>query len=177
MVNLMWPFLKGFLSLPLKRSRGSKAPTITLGSTTTLLSLHSLWNTETCSTMMQIGKCVILRSHQGSKSNAWDRRQKLVNLSSTICVRGAGTIADRIWLDSGSSWLKVSPFGFRKILNFIKEEYGDPPIIVTENGISERGLVDLNDIHRSYYYEAYINQLLKGTKHQHPYLGTNYYIL
>ncbi|XP_035460752.2 lactase-phlorizin hydrolase isoform X2 [Scophthalmus maximus] len=84
------------------------------------------------------------------------------NLQHYDADRGAGTIADRTWLDSGSSWLKVSPFGFRRILNFIKEEYGNPPIIVTENGMSERGPVDLNDIHRSYYYEKYINQLLKA---------------
>ncbi|XP_077436051.1 lactase/phlorizin hydrolase-like isoform X1 [Vanacampus margaritifer] len=76
--------------------------------------------------------------------------------------RGAGTIADRTWLDSGSSWLKVSPSGFRRILNFIKEEYGNPPIIITENGISERGPVDLNDLHRSHYYQKYINQVLKA---------------
>ncbi|KAM3608026.1 uncharacterized protein V6R79_017957 [Siganus canaliculatus] len=76
--------------------------------------------------------------------------------------RSAGTIADRIWLDSGSSWLKITPFGFRKILNFIKEEYGNPPIIITENGISERGDVDLNDVPRSYYYEQYVNQVLKA---------------
>ncbi|XP_053185093.1 lactase/phlorizin hydrolase-like [Scomber japonicus] len=76
--------------------------------------------------------------------------------------RGAGTIADRTWLDSGSSWLKVSPFGFRRILKFIKEEYGNPAIIITENGMSERGPIDLNDSHRSYYYEKYINQVLKA---------------
>ncbi|XP_053733795.1 lactase/phlorizin hydrolase-like [Synchiropus splendidus] len=76
--------------------------------------------------------------------------------------RGAGTIGDRTWLDSGSSWLKVTPFGFRKILNFIKTEYGNPPIIITENGISERGPVDLNDVHRSHYYEKYLNQVLKA---------------
>ncbi|TKS67586.1 Lactase-phlorizin hydrolase [Collichthys lucidus] len=76
--------------------------------------------------------------------------------------RGAGTIADRIWPDSGSSWLKVSPFGFRRILKFIKEEYGNPPIIITENGMSERGPIDLNDVPRSYYYEKYINQVLKA---------------
>lgn len=28
--------------------------------------------------------------------------------------------------------------------------------------MSERGPIDLNDIHRSYYYEKYINQVLKG---------------
>ena len=84
------------------------------------------------------------------------------------CIRGAGTIADRSWLDSGSSWLKVSPFGFRRILNFIKEEYGNPPIIITENGISERGPVNLTDIHRSHYFDSYINQLLKGIKQSYP---------
>uniref|UniRef100_A0A3B5A3Z1 Lactase n=1 Tax=Stegastes partitus TaxID=144197 RepID=A0A3B5A3Z1_9TELE len=77
-------------------------------------------------------------------------------------LQGAGTIADRTYLDSGSGWLKISPFGFRRILNFIKEEYGNPPIIITENGISERGPVDLNDTPRSYYYEKYINQALKA---------------
>ncbi|XP_064801136.1 lactase/phlorizin hydrolase-like isoform X1 [Oncorhynchus masou masou] len=84
------------------------------------------------------------------------------NLQHYDADRGAGTIADRTWLDSGSGWLKVSPFGFRKILNFIKEEYGDPPIIITENGISARGPVDLNDVHRIHYYENYINQVLKA---------------
>ncbi|KAG7282274.1 hypothetical protein CRUP_033801, partial [Coryphaenoides rupestris] len=49
-----------------------------------------------------------------------------------------------------------------RILNFIKKEYGNPPIIITENGMSERGSVDLNDIHRSHYYEKYITQLLKA---------------
>ncbi|XP_068602674.1 lactase/phlorizin hydrolase-like [Brachionichthys hirsutus] len=84
------------------------------------------------------------------------------NLQHYDADRGAGIIADRTWLDSGSSWLKVSPFGFRRILNFIKEEYGNPPVIITENGISERGPTELNDIHRSYYYEQYINQALKA---------------
>ncbi|KAI3356501.1 hypothetical protein L3Q82_017711 [Scortum barcoo] len=84
------------------------------------------------------------------------------NLQHYDADRGAGTIADRTWPDSGSAWLKVSPFGFRRILNFIKEEYGNPPIIITENGISERGPIDLNDIHRNYYYEKYINQVLKA---------------
>ncbi|XP_023665732.2 lactase/phlorizin hydrolase [Paramormyrops kingsleyae] len=84
------------------------------------------------------------------------------NLQHYDADRGAGTIADRSWLDSGSTWLKVTPPGFRKILNFIKEEYGNPPIYITENGISERGPVDLNDTHRINYYKHYINQALKA---------------
>ncbi|TRY92814.1 hypothetical protein DNTS_024880, partial [Danionella cerebrum] len=78
--------------------------------------------------------------------------------------RGAGTETDRTWLDSGSFWLKVTPFGFRRILNFIKEEYGNPPIYITENGVSERGPTDLNDVHRIHYYDNYINQALKAYK-------------
>lgn len=77
--------------------------------------------------------------------------------------RGTGTTHDRTWIESGSFWLKITPFGFRKILKFIKDEYGNPPVYVTENGISERGEVDLNDIHRTHYYKNYINQALKGT--------------
>uniref|UniRef100_A0A8C2D9N4 Lactase n=1 Tax=Cyprinus carpio TaxID=7962 RepID=A0A8C2D9N4_CYPCA len=84
------------------------------------------------------------------------------NLEHYDADRGAGTVADRTWLDSGSFWLKVTPVGFRKILNFIKEEYGDPPIYITENGVSERGSMNLNDVHRIHYYDNYINQALKA---------------
>uniref|UniRef100_A0A3B3BVB3 Lactase n=1 Tax=Oryzias melastigma TaxID=30732 RepID=A0A3B3BVB3_ORYME len=71
-------------------------------------------------------------------------------------------ISDRTWLESGSNWLKIAPLGFRKLLKYIKDEYGDPPILVTENGVSENGPVDLNDEHRSYFYENYINEMLKA---------------
>uniref|UniRef100_A0A3Q2CJ91 beta-glucosidase n=1 Tax=Cyprinodon variegatus TaxID=28743 RepID=A0A3Q2CJ91_CYPVA len=70
--------------------------------------------------------------------------------------------SDRTWIESGSSWLKMTPFGLRRLLRFIKEEYRNPPIVITENGVSENGPVDLNDVHRKYYYEQYINQVLKA---------------
>lgn len=57
----------------------------------------------------------------------------------------------------------MAPLGFRRILRYIKDEYGNPPVIVTENGLSENGPIDLNDEHRSYFYENHVNQLLKGT--------------
>ncbi|XP_039884309.1 lactase-phlorizin hydrolase-like [Simochromis diagramma] len=81
--------------------------------------------------------------------------------------RGVVVVSDRTWLDAGSVWLKIAPFGIRRLLNFIKNEYGNPPIIVTENGVSERGPVDLNDVHRTYFYEKYINEVLKGIKASH----------
>ncbi|XP_075037504.1 lactase/phlorizin hydrolase-like [Mixophyes fleayi] len=77
--------------------------------------------------------------------------------------RGVASLTDRSWLGSGSLWLKVTPFGFRRILNWIKEEYNNPPIYVTENGISERG-TNLNDKWREHYYKHYVNQALKAVK-------------
>uniref|UniRef100_A0A8B9EUK2 Lactase-phlorizin hydrolase n=1 Tax=Amazona collaria TaxID=241587 RepID=A0A8B9EUK2_9PSIT len=71
-------------------------------------------------------------------------------------------VTDRSWLNSGSFWLKVTPFGFRKLLRWIKEEYDNPPIYVTENGVSERGASDFNDTWRIHYYRSYINEALKA---------------
>ena len=63
---------------------------------------------------------------------------------------------------AASEWLKVTPFGIRKMMNWVKEEYGaDVPIYITENGFSDR-IGNLDDLHREYYYKHYINQLLKG---------------
>ncbi|XP_062288192.1 lactase/phlorizin hydrolase-like [Scomber scombrus] len=84
------------------------------------------------------------------------------NLQTYEGDRGVGATSDWTWLESGSIWLRITPTGFRKLLKFIKDEYGNPPIYVTENGISEQGAVDLNDIHRIYFYENYINQGLKA---------------
>ncbi len=85
-----------------------------------------------------------------------------VELMGYFIFRAVAAMTDRSWMESGSSWLRIVPYGLRKLLSFLKEEYGDPPIYITENGVSEHGPVDLNDEHRSYYYTHYINQALKG---------------
>ncbi|XP_035753771.1 lactase-phlorizin hydrolase isoform X2 [Egretta garzetta] len=76
--------------------------------------------------------------------------------------RGVASVTDRSWLKSGSFWLKVTPFGFRKLLRWIKKEYNNPPIYVTENGVSERGALGFNDTWRMHYYRSYINEALKA---------------
>ncbi|XP_077129154.1 lactase/phlorizin hydrolase-like [Ranitomeya variabilis] len=86
------------------------------------------------------------------------------SLESYDADRGVATMTDRSWLGSGSIWLKVTPFGFRRLLNFIKEEFNNPPIYVTENGISERG-TNLNDEWREHYYKHYVNEALKAAKY------------
>uniref|UniRef100_UPI00398F6299 lactase/phlorizin hydrolase-like n=1 Tax=Pristiophorus japonicus TaxID=55135 RepID=UPI00398F6299 len=90
------------------------------------------------------------------------------NLGNTIPLydadRGTGTTVDRSWLSSGSFWLKVTPRGYRKILNWIKKEFNNPPIYLTENGVSEHGDQGLNDTWRINYYQSYINEVLKAIK-------------
>ena len=68
---------------------------------------------------------------------------------------------DPTWYTSGSSWLMVTPWGLRSILQWIKSHYGDVDVHVTENGVSDR-LGNLDDLHRVYYYKHYLNQLLKA---------------
>lgn len=58
----------------------------------------------------------------------------------------------------------MTPFGFRRILNWLKEEYKNPPIYVTENGVSRRGVPELNDTDRIYYLRSYINEALKAVQ-------------
>uniref|UniRef100_A0A8C6XYL9 Lactase n=1 Tax=Naja naja TaxID=35670 RepID=A0A8C6XYL9_NAJNA len=84
------------------------------------------------------------------------------NIISYDADRGVASIVDHSWLGSGSFWLKVTPFGFRRLLKWIKEEYNNPPIYVTENGISERTDGGLNDTWRIHYLKSYINEALKG---------------
>ena len=62
---------------------------------------------------------------------------------------------------SGSSWLKVVPWGLRKLLNWIKNEYGNPPLYITENGVSDK-TGTLDDSPRINFYRDYINNVLKG---------------
>lgn len=62
---------------------------------------------------------------------------------------------------SGSDWLKVTPVGIRRMLNWVKFTYGDFPIYITENGVSDRN-GSLQDNHRIFYYKHYINNVFKG---------------
>ncbi|XP_057626305.1 lactase/phlorizin hydrolase-like [Chionomys nivalis] len=84
------------------------------------------------------------------------------DISSFDADRGVATTADSSWPDSGSFWLKMTPFGFRRILNWLKEEYNNPPIYITENGVTRRGDPELNDTDRIYYLRSYINEALKA---------------
>ena len=62
---------------------------------------------------------------------------------------------------SGSSWLFFTPELMRAVLVWIKDEYNNPPVYVTENGFSDK-TGQLNDDGRVNYYKFYINNVLQG---------------
>nr|XP_022915744.1 myrosinase 1-like [Onthophagus taurus] len=61
------------------------------------------------------------------------------------------------WPSSSAPWLKVVPWGFRKILNWIRTQYNNIEVIVTENGFADRG--DINDCGRVKYMNSYLEEL------------------
>ncbi|CAK1544189.1 unnamed protein product [Leptosia nina] len=72
----------------------------------------------------------------------------------------AGQYQPSNWVGSypGTTWLKVVPWGFRKLLNKIREEYGNPPVYITENGCATG--VGLMDDNRVAYYKAYLASMM-----------------
>jgi len=74
------------------------------------------------------------------------------------------TYQDETWYQSGSSWLKVTPWGLRSTLNWITKEYeGKYDIYITENGFSDKQ-GNLDDLQRVYYFKHYLNQMLYAVK-------------
>ncbi|XP_051989904.1 lactase-like protein isoform X3 [Xyrauchen texanus] len=79
--------------------------------------------------------------------------------------RDLAELVDPRWPDPGSEWLYSVPWGFRRLLNFVKTQYGDPTIYVTGNGVSEKMMcTDLCDDWRMQYFRDYVNEMLKAVK-------------
>ncbi|KAK3091544.1 hypothetical protein FSP39_020649 [Pinctada imbricata] len=70
---------------------------------------------------------------------------------------------DPKWKTSGSTWLFVTPWGFREVLNWIKREYNNVRVYITENGITDNNGT-LNDVFRVRYYREYIHNLLRAVR-------------
>ncbi|KAL4641531.1 cytosolic beta-glucosidase-like [Arapaima gigas] len=69
---------------------------------------------------------------------------------------------DPSWPVCGVSWLAVYPEGLRKLLKYIKDTFGSPPVYVTENGFSQVGPVELDDSQRCSYYQATWKEVSKA---------------
>ncbi|XP_063391746.1 myrosinase 1-like [Cydia fagiglandana] len=76
---------------------------------------------------------------------------------------GARTRGRAEWRAAGNGWLYVYPEGLRKLLGWLKQNYGDVEIIITENGYSTAAR-SLQDDDRLQYYRDYLKQLLLAIK-------------
>ncbi|KAJ3649787.1 hypothetical protein Zmor_021510 [Zophobas morio] len=70
------------------------------------------------------------------------------------------TYQDPSWNNSASGWLKVVPWGMRKLLNWVDQTYNHPEIVITENGFSDDGRLD--DLTRINYYAEYLTSILEA---------------
>ncbi|KAJ3271120.1 hypothetical protein HDV01_007057 [Terramyces sp. JEL0728] len=65
-------------------------------------------------------------------------------------------------------WLFDVPWGFGKLLKFIRERYSNPEVAITENGFcvaGEKELADaLHDTQRIHYYHGYLQSLVKAVE-------------
>ncbi|XP_071511185.1 lactase/phlorizin hydrolase-like [Diadema antillarum] len=68
---------------------------------------------------------------------------------------------DPAWPKTAKQWFSIVPWGIRRLLGWIHNEYG-VPIYVTENGMATNDTSDLNDDVRVNYFRAYINEVLKA---------------
>ncbi|GFY88712.1 beta glucosidase 40 [Actinidia rufa] len=85
----------------------------------------------------------------------------------TLPFRDGKPIGDR----ANSIWLYVVPHGLRSLMNYIKQKYGNPPVIITENGMDDANspfisLKDaLKDEKRIKYHNDYLESLLASIKY------------
>ncbi|KAH1014738.1 hypothetical protein HUJ05_012573 [Dendroctonus ponderosae] len=65
------------------------------------------------------------------------------------------------WTQSAASWLYDKPAGFRKLLKWISNEYGNPRIFIMENGWADV-MGTVNDTNRITYIRGHLCSLLKA---------------
>ncbi|XP_019875746.2 myrosinase 1-like isoform X1 [Aethina tumida] len=96
-----------------------------------------------------------------SYSTSLVKKQEDTDYSTHSWFKDMGSTAykDESWEGSATSWLKVVPWGMRKLLVWIKDTYNNPEIMITENGISDNGTT-LQDDFRINYYRQYLSNIL-----------------
>ncbi|KAK7580154.1 hypothetical protein V9T40_000783 [Parthenolecanium corni] len=86
-----------------------------------------------------------------------DRNRGFINQDMNVKLEFAAS-----WPYTNTAWQRVWPEGFRQILVWIKNQYDNVPVFITENGVSVSG--NLNDTFRESYHHSYLQQLLFAMK-------------
>ncbi|XP_029943661.1 cytosolic beta-glucosidase [Salarias fasciatus] len=83
----------------------------------------------------------------------------------TLCMksdRNVEEVVDSSWPICGVSWLAVVPSGLRKLLKYIKDTFHNPAVYITENGFSQVGPLQIEDVHRCQFYKDTILEVAKA---------------
>ncbi|KQK13553.2 hypothetical protein BRADI_1g10917v3 [Brachypodium distachyon] len=67
---------------------------------------------------------------------------------------------------ANSNWLYIVPTGMYGCVNYLREKYGNPAVVITENGMDQPGNLTrdeyLHDITRIRYYRSYLAELKRA---------------
>lgn len=76
----------------------------------------------------------------------------------------------RVFRSTGTVFNPIVPWGIRRQLNWIRKNYGNPEVHITENGHSDtqEKFGTLNDAQRIDFIQAYTNNVLKGLNLLNP---------
>lgn len=78
----------------------------------------------------------------------------------TLPFKGLMPIAEK----ANSIWLYIVPHGIRSLMNYIKEKYGNPLVMITENGMDDGKGDGLHDVKRIKYHNDYLTNLAAAIK-------------
>ncbi|XP_075668124.1 putative beta-glucosidase 41 [Castanea sativa] len=79
----------------------------------------------------------------------------------TTPYRGGVAIGER----AASRWIRIVPWGIRKLANYVKDKYGNPTVIITENGMDDPNKPSialdkaLQDDKRIRFHQDYLSNL------------------
>lgn len=73
---------------------------------------------------------------------------------------GVKESSDSSWKHAKTVWLYSVPEGLRSLLNWIKNEYNNPPVFITENGWNDDGEIEDND--RIDYFNSHLLAVAKA---------------
>ncbi|XP_055845611.1 myrosinase 1-like [Episyrphus balteatus] len=82
---------------------------------------------------------------------------------------------DPTWLNGGAPWLYCVPEGLEGMLKFIREEYNNIEVIITENGWGDSG--ELEDDNRIQYLKSYLQAVLNAIHDGSHITGYTYWSL
>ncbi|KAI3753854.1 hypothetical protein L2E82_25918 [Cichorium intybus] len=102
-----------------------------------------------------------------AKNDKTKIRKFILNDASTdaAVITSSSRNGEPIGEKATSSWLYIVPWGLRKLMVYIKQKYGNPPVIITENGMDDPNKSSikldeaLQDDKRISYHRDYLSNL------------------